>query len=58
MGLGKTISTLGLIIQNTKEYLNAYFKNDEGFFTDGVAMFVEKVSAMTDHRRKHEYFSS
>jgi hypothetical protein len=48
----KKKSTLGLIIQNTKEYLNAYLKNDEGFFTDEVAMFVEKLSAMADHRRK------
>jgi hypothetical protein len=56
--LEKKNSSLGLRIQNTKEYLNAYLKNDEGFFTDGVAMFVEKVSAMTDHRRKQEYFPS
>jgi hypothetical protein len=56
--LEKKIFSLGLRIQNTKEYLNAYLKNDEGFFTDGVAMFIEKVSAMTDHRRKHEDFPS
>jgi hypothetical protein len=34
--LAKSFSSLGVRIQNTKEYLNAYLKNDEGFFTDGV----------------------
>jgi hypothetical protein len=52
--LAKQNSTLGIRIQNTKEYLNAYLNNDEGFFTDGVSIFVAKVSAMTDHRKKHE----
>jgi hypothetical protein len=33
-------------------------KNDEEFFIDEVAMFVEKVLAMMVHRRKHEYFPS
>ena len=41
--LEKQISSLRLGIQNTKDYLNAYLKNDEGFFRNGVAMFVEKV---------------
>jgi hypothetical protein len=58
MGLGKIFASLGLRIQNTKEYLNAYLKNDEGFCTDGVAMFVAKVSVMTDQRRKQEDFPS
>jgi hypothetical protein len=56
--LEKSFSSLGLRIQNTKEYLNADLKNDEGFCTDGVAMFIAKVSAMMDQRRKHEYFPS
>jgi hypothetical protein len=56
--LAKIFSSLGLIIQNTKEYLNADLKNDEGFLTDGVAMFVAKVSAMTKQRRKQEDFPS
>jgi hypothetical protein len=33
-------------------------KNDEEFFIDEVAMFVEKFLAMMVHRRKHEYFPS
>lgn len=53
-GLAKSFCTLRLKIQNTKEYLNADLKNDEGFFTDGVVMFVMKVSGMADHRRKRE----
>jgi hypothetical protein len=56
--LAKNNSTLGLRIQNTKEYLNADLKNDEGFFTDGISIFVAKVSTMMDHRRKHEDFPS
>jgi hypothetical protein len=56
--LEKIFSALGLRIQTTKEYLNADLKNDEGFFINGVAMFVAKFSAMTDHRRKHEDFPS
>jgi len=45
--LVKSFSSLKIIIQNTKEYLNADLKNDEGFITNGVAMFAAKVSAMT-----------
>jgi hypothetical protein len=56
--LAKIFSTLRLRIKNTKEYFNAYLKNDEGFFTDGVSIFVAKVSTMTYHRRKQEYFPS
>jgi hypothetical protein len=33
-------------------------KNDERLFTDGFAVFVEKVSTMTYHRRKQEDFPS
>jgi hypothetical protein len=59
MGLSKKKkSSIGLRIQNTKEYLNTNLTNDEGFFTDGVAMFVAKVSAMTEQRRKQEDFPS
>ena len=56
--MAKRFTSLGVRIQNTKEYLNADLKNDEGFFTDRVSMFVAKVLKMSDHRRKNEYFSS
>jgi hypothetical protein len=56
--LEKIFSSLGLRIQNTKEYLNADLKNDEGFLTNGVSMFTAKVSTMTEQRRKQEYFPS
>jgi hypothetical protein len=58
MGLGIFFYVLRIIIQNTKEYLNVDLKNDEILFIDGVAMFVEKVSTMMNHRRKQEYFPS
>jgi vacuolar-type H+-ATPase subunit C/Vma6 len=41
-------SSLGLRIQNTKEYLNSDLKNDEGFSTNEVVMFTTRVSAMTE----------
>jgi hypothetical protein len=56
--LEKTFSSLRLKIQNTKEYLNADLKNDEGFFRYGVSTFIAKVLAMTDHARKKEDFLS
>jgi hypothetical protein len=56
--LEKKNSSLELKIQNTKEHFNAYLKNDEGFFTYGVAMFIEKVSTMTNHTRKWDHFPS
>jgi hypothetical protein len=56
--LAKKISSLGLRIQNTKEYLNADIENDEGFLKYGVSMFIAKVLAMTEQRRKQEDFPS
>jgi len=56
--LGKFVSSLGIRIQNNKEYLKAYLTNYEEFLIDGVFMFREKVSSMMDHRRKHEDFPS
>jgi hypothetical protein len=56
--LAKSFSSLRLRIQNTKEYLNENLKNDEGLFIDGVSIFIEKISAMMNHTRKHEYFPS
>ena len=44
----KIFSTLGLRVQNTKEYLGADLKNDEGFYVDEVEMFVAKVLTMID----------
>jgi hypothetical protein len=44
----KIFSTLGLKVQNTKEYLGADLKNDEGFYVDEVEMFVAKVLTMID----------
>jgi hypothetical protein len=41
----KCFTSLGLRIQNTKEYLNSDLKNDEGFYTDGVVMFTIKVAS-------------
>jgi hypothetical protein len=49
--LAKIFSSLVIRIQNDKEYLNADLKNDEGFLTDGVAMFIAKISAMTEQMR-------
>ena len=43
---------LGLIIQNTKEYLNSDLKNNEGFYTDVVVMFTTRVAAMIEKTRK------
>jgi hypothetical protein len=48
----KSFSFLGLRIHNTREYLNIYLKNDEGFYTDGVVMFAVKVWTMRDQLRK------
>jgi hypothetical protein len=56
--MAKSFASLGLRIQNTKEYLNSYLKNDEGFYTDGVVMFTMKVSAMTEKTRKQENLPS
>jgi hypothetical protein len=56
--LAKSFSSLGVRIQNTKEYLNADIENDEGFLKDGVSMFTAKVLAMTEQRRKQEDFPS
>jgi hypothetical protein len=50
----KIFSSLGLRVQNTKEYLGADMKNDEGFYVDGIAMFATKVLAMMDQMRKQE----
>jgi hypothetical protein len=47
MGHRKYLSSLGLRIHNTKEYLNADIANDEGFLKDGVSVFTAKVLAMT-----------
>jgi hypothetical protein len=59
VGYGKKkFSSLGLRIQNTREYLNSDLKNDEGFYTDGVVMFAMKVSAMTEQTRKKENLPS
>jgi hypothetical protein len=38
--------------------LNSDFKNDEGFYTDGVVMFAMKVSEMTEKVRKKENLPS
>jgi hypothetical protein len=54
----KSFASLGLRIQNTKEYLNSDLKNDEGFYTDGVVMFTMKVSTMTEKTRKQENLPS
>jgi predicted NodU family carbamoyl transferase len=54
----KKISSLGLRVQNTKEYLGADIKNDEGFYVDGLAMFAAKFLAMMDDMRKQEYLHS
>jgi hypothetical protein len=54
----KSFSSLGLRIQNIREYLNSDLKNDEGFYTDGVVMFAMKVSAMTEQLRKKENLPS
>jgi hypothetical protein len=48
----KSFTSLGLRIQNTKEYLNSDLKNDEGFYTDGVVMFTTRVAAMTEQDEK------
>jgi len=50
----KSFSSLCLRIQNTKEYLNSYLKNDEGFYTNGLVMFAMKFSAMIEKTRKQE----
>ena len=44
----KIFSTLGLRVKNTKEYLGADIKNDEGFYVDEVEMLVAKVLTMID----------
>jgi hypothetical protein len=56
--MAKSFSSLGLRIQNTKEYLNSDLKNDEGFYIDEVVMFIMKVSAMTEQTRKQENLPS
>jgi hypothetical protein len=50
--MAKGFASLGLRIQNTREYFNSNLKNDEGFYTDGVVMFAIKVSTMTKKTRK------
>jgi hypothetical protein len=49
--MAKSFTSLGLRIQNTKEYLNSDLKNDEGFYTDGVVMFTTRVA---DNDREDE----
>jgi hypothetical protein len=46
--------SLGSGIHNTREYLKANIENDEGFFKDGLATFIIKVSTMTKYERKQE----
>jgi len=46
--LEKIFASLGLKVQNTRKYLGVDLKNDEGFYIDGVAMFVENVFVMMD----------
>jgi hypothetical protein len=36
-------------IQNTREYLKANIENDEGFFKDGLSIFIMKVSTMNEY---------
>jgi hypothetical protein len=50
----KSFASLGLRIQNSKEYLNSYLKNDDGFYIDEVVMFTMKVLIMTKITRKKE----
>jgi hypothetical protein len=52
--LSKSFASIGLRIQNTREYLNIDLKNDEGFYIDGVVMFAVKVSVMTERMRNQE----
>jgi len=49
--MAKSFASLGLRIQNTKEYLNSYLKNDEGFYSNKVVMFTTKFLAMTKHTK-------
>ena len=51
----KGFASLGLRIQNTREYFNSNLKNDEGFYTGGVVMIVMKVSSMTEKTRKSTF---
>jgi hypothetical protein len=52
--LASSFVSLGSKIQNTREYLKADIENDEGFFKDGLATFIMKVSTMTEYERKQE----
>jgi hypothetical protein len=52
--LASSFVSLGSWIQNTREYLKADIENDEGFFKDGLATFIMKVSTMTEYERKQE----
>jgi hypothetical protein len=45
--LESSFVSLGSRIQNNREYLNADIENDEGYFKDGLATFIIKVSTMT-----------
>jgi hypothetical protein len=56
--IAKIFSSLGLRIQNTKQYLNSDLKNDEGFYTNEVVMFTTRVLEMTEKTRKQENIPS
>jgi hypothetical protein len=52
--LEKLFASIGLRIHNTKEYLNTNLKNEEGFYIDGVVIFIVKVSKIIEKMRKQE----
>jgi hypothetical protein len=52
--MAMSFAYLGLRIQNTKEYLNLDWKNNERFYTNGVVMFITRVSPMSKQTRNQE----
>jgi hypothetical protein len=56
--VSKNIVSFGSRAHAFHEYLQADFKNEEGFYTDVVIPFGIKVSNMTEAKRREEYFPS
>ena len=56
--VSKNIVSFGLRVHTFHGYLQADFKNEEGFYTDVVIPFEIKVSNMIEAKRREEEFPS
>jgi hypothetical protein len=52
--MSKSMVSFGTIAHVFHEYLQAYVKNEQGFYLDAVVPFGVKVTGMTKFRRREE----